>query len=152
MHTASGLLHADHRIPSLSYETLIKATLWLTKNVKEAERLFRQAVFNIFAHNRDDHAKNFSFLMNIQGEWSVSPAYDLTFSSGPGGEHCTTIMGEGKNPNATHLLKLADIAGIQRLKAMRILDEVSAAVSKWPQFAEEAGVTRRSSQLIQKYL
>lgn len=152
MHTASGLLHADHKLPSLSYETLIKATLWLTRNTHEAERLFRQAVFNVFAHNRDDHAKNFSFLMNIKGIWSVSPAYDLTFSAGPAGEHCTTIMGEGKNPKASHLLKLAEIAGIERSKASLILDEVSAAVTKWPQFAEEAGVTRRSSQLIQKYL
>ena len=62
MHTVSGLLHADHRFPSLDYETLMKATLWLTKDIREGEKLLRLAAFNVFAHNRDDHAKNFSFL------------------------------------------------------------------------------------------
>ncbi len=152
MHTASGLLHADHRIPSLSYETLLKAALWLTKNSHEAEKIFRYAVFNVLAHNRDDHAKNFSFLMNKHGEWSVSPAYDLTFSSGPGGEHCTTVMGEGRNPSRTHLIKLAEVANIERSKAHLIIEQIEAAIADWPKFAEEAGVTRRSSDLIKKFI
>jgi serine/threonine-protein kinase HipA len=85
----AGLLHADHREPSLDYETVMKATLYLTRDVRQCESQFRNAVFNVFSHNRDDHAKNFSFLMEAQGVWSVSPAYDLTFSSGPAGEHST---------------------------------------------------------------
>ena len=96
-HTLSGLLHADHRIPSIDYETVMKATGILTKNIEECEKQFRNAAFNVFSHNRDDHAKNFSFLMDENGTWTVSPAYDLTFSTGPGGEHCTTIMGNGRN-------------------------------------------------------
>ena len=62
VHTLSGLLHADHRIPSLDYETVIKVTMLLTRNMDEVEKQFRNAVFNVFAHNRDDHAKNFSFI------------------------------------------------------------------------------------------
>jgi len=112
MHTVSGLLHVDHSIPSLDYETIMKATLWLTKDAREGEKQFRVAVFNILAHNRDDHAKNFSFLMDEKGVWQVSPAYDLTFSSGPSGEHCTTVMGEGKNLTIAHIVKLAEISGI----------------------------------------
>jgi len=92
VHTVSGLLHADHRMPSLDYEAILKTALALTKSVPEAEALFRLAAFNVFAYNRDDHAKNFSFLMDTTGAWQAAPAYDLTFSSGPGGEHSTTVL------------------------------------------------------------
>lgn len=151
-HTLSGLLHADHRIPSLDYESVIKATSILTKNAFETEKQFRNSVFNVFAYNRDDHAKNFSFLMDQNGVWTVSPAYDLTFSSGPGGEHCTTILGNGRNPGTNDLLKLAEVAKINKQKAILIIDQVKEAISKWRQFAEEASVSKLSSQNIQKQL
>ena len=148
----SGLLHIDHRLSSLDYETIIKATASLTKDVRECEKQFRAAVFNVFTHNRDDHAKNFSFLMNEEGIWSVSPSYDLTFSSGPSGEHSTTIMGEGKNPTVTHLLKLAEVGEIKKQKALQIIDEVYAAVSLWRSFAENTGVSKFSARIIEKAL
>ena len=148
VHTVCGLLHADYRIPSLDYETIMKATLWLTKSQMESEKQFRAAVFNVFSHNRDDHSKNFSFLMDENGVWHVSPSYDLTFSSGPAGEHCTTIMREGKNPTSSHLLKLAEIAGIKKQTALQIIDEVRGAISKWVDFAQEAGVHPSSLAMI----
>ncbi len=148
MHTISGLLHADHRVPTLDYEILLKATLHLTKDAQECEKQFRQMVFNIFSHNRDDHAKNFSFLMNKNGKWKVSPAYDLTFSSGPVGQHCTTILGEGKNPSISHILKLAEMVSIKKKRALEIVDEVKTAVSKWEKFAEKSGVNKKSSKVI----
>lgn len=80
----------------------MKATLWLTKNPKEGKKQFRAAVFNVLSHNRDDHAKNFSFLMDEKGIWKVSPAYDLTFSSGPSGEHYSMIMRECTKRFANH--------------------------------------------------
>jgi len=150
MHTACGLLHVDYRIPSLDYETIMKATLWLTKDTRKCEKQFRVAVFNVLTHNRDDHAKNFSFLMDENGSWHVSPSYDLTFSSGPAGEHCTVIMGEGKNPNLSHLLILADVGDIKRQKALSIIDEVQNAVSKWDTFAKDADVTKASYSRIQR--
>ena len=61
--------------------------------------------------------------MDENGVWRVSPAYDLVFSSGPGGEHCTTMMGEGKKPAREHCLKLALIAGIKREKALEIIEK-----------------------------
>ncbi len=152
MHTFSGLLHIDHRIPSVDYTMLIKATLWLTKDVRECEKQFRNAVFNVLAHNRDDHSKNFSFLMDQNGTWRISPSYDLIFSSGPGGEHHSTIMGEGKNPKISHLLKLAEVASIQPQKALSIIDQVKEAVSKWPHFSKQAFVSTKSSDRIQKEL
>lgn len=148
MHSLSGLLHADHREPSMDYETILKVTGSLTKNLLECERQFRAAVFNVFSHNRDDHTKNFSFLMNDAGEWSVSPAYDLIFSSGPRGEHCTLVMGEGHHPGSPHLLQLAFQTGIKSARAKEIISEVRDAVNQWPAFAKEAGVSPQTTKLI----
>jgi serine/threonine-protein kinase HipA len=152
MHTICGLLHADHRVPSLDYEILLKATRYLTKDIQECEKQFRQMVFNIFAHNRDDHSKNFSFLMDKEGKWKVSPAYDLTFSSGPVGQHSTTILGEGKNPSISHMLKLAELVSIKPKTAITIIDEVKAAVSKWKKFADESKVSAKSTKNIETTL
>jgi serine/threonine-protein kinase HipA len=148
MHSIAGLLHADHRIPTLDYEILLKATLHLTKDIQECEKQFRQMVFNIFSHNRDDHSKNFSFLMDKDGKWKVSPAYDLTFSSGPVGQHSTTILGEGKNPSISHMLKIAEIVSIKPKTALTIIDEVKAVVSKWDKFADKSKVSSKSSKNI----
>lgn len=152
MHTLCGLLHADHRYPSLDYSTIMKTTMLLTQNQLEVERQFRNATFNVFAHNRDDHSKNFSFLMDEDGSWHVSPAYDLTFSSGPGGEHCTSVMGEGRTPTTSHLLKLATVSGIPDKIARQIIEEVKSAVMLWPTFAKEANVSNQSLQSISKQL
>jgi serine/threonine-protein kinase HipA len=151
-HTLSGLLHADYRIPSLDYETVMKATYILTRSMVENEKQFRNIVFNVFSYNRDDHAKNFSFIMDDKGTWTVSPAYDLTFSTGPGGEHCTAIRGNGRNPGTTDLLKLGAVTGINEQKAQLIIDQVKEAVSKWRQFAEEANVSQQSSKNIYSQL
>lgn len=150
MHTASGLLNADHRIPSLDYENLFRGMLALDPDIREVEKLFRLACFNVFAHNRDDHSKNFSFLMNSKGEWSFAPAYDLTFSFGPGGEHSALVMGEGRNPNKTHLMKLAK--KFQLKKANEIIDQVMEAVNKWSASAEQAEVSTDSQNTIGKKL
>ena len=148
MQTLAGLLHADHREPSLDYETIMKATIYLTRDVRECEVQFRNAVFNVLSHNRDDHSKNFSFLMDKNGIWSVSPAYDLTFSSGLAGEHTTMIMGEGKNPTKNHLLKLASIGNIKKENALKIIEQVSEATHKWYDFAENAGVSKLQNKNI----
>ena len=114
MHSLSGLLHADHRAPTMDYGGLLTATQVLTKDVTEMEQAFRLACFNVLAHNRDDHAKNVSFLLDdATGQWRLAPAYDLTFSSGPGGEQSMLVMGEGRSPGATHLQALAKKHGIK---------------------------------------
>ena len=77
--------------------------------------------FNVFAHNRDDHSKNFSFLYDeSQKEWHLSPAYDLTYSSSFNGEHATTINGEGKNPTLDDILAVAKNIGIKEKQAKDI--------------------------------
>jgi serine/threonine-protein kinase HipA len=149
-HTLSGLLHADHRMPSLDYKTIMQTTANLTKNISEQKKQFRNIAFNIFAHNRDDHAKNFSFLMDTNGTWTLAPAYDLTFSSGPGGEHCTSLLNNGRNPGTTELLQLAQLFHIT--DAQLIITQVRQAISSWKTFASDAGVSKSSTDLIHKYL
>ncbi len=108
MHSVAGLTHSDFRFPTLDYDDLLNLTLHLTKDVNEQKKMYRLACFNLFSHNRDDHVKNFSFLMDEKGVWKISPVYDATFSYGPGGEHSTTYLGEGKNPRKEHLEKLGE--------------------------------------------
>ena len=152
MHTISGLLQVDHRDPSLDYESIMKATLYLTKDSRQCEVQFRNAVFNVLSHNRDDHSKNFSFLMDENGVWTVSPAYDLTFSSGPMGEHSTMIMGEGRNPTKEHFLKLANVGNIKEDKALDIIHQVLYATEKWCEFASDVGVSKLQTKNIGEYL
>jgi serine/threonine-protein kinase HipA len=130
MVSVSGLLETSHRLPNLDYNILMKLTLKLTKNYQDVEQLYRLMCFNVFAHNRDDHSKNFSFLYD--GEWELSPAYDLTYSSSFNGEHATTINGEGKKPTLEDILAVAKNIGLKEKQArdiaLNIKDECSSLV------------------------
>jgi serine/threonine-protein kinase HipA len=148
MHTAAALLHANFRFPSLDYENLITLTGYLTKDVREIEKMFRLAVFNVLAHNRDDHGKNFSFLMDQFGEWKLSPAYDLTFSSGPNGHQSTMILGEGQNPTIAHLKELGKIADLKILKITEIIEQTKNALNDWEKLAIHYGVSKMNIKLI----
>lgn len=149
-HTFAGLIHANFRIPSTDYGDLLKVTRALTRNHSDVLRTFRQMVFNVAAHNRDDHAKNFTFMLNSDDEWSLTPAYDLIFSSGPGGEHTMTVLGEGRQPTTSHCMKLAEQAGIKPREASAIIEAVNAAVARWPDFADQAGCTRKITTMISR--
>ena len=121
MISVSGLLETSHRLPNLDYNILMKLTLELTKNYQDIEQLYRLMCFNVFAHNRDDHSKNFSFLYDeSKKEWLLSPAYDLTYSSSFNGEHATTINGEGKNPSLDDILAVGVNIGIKEKQAREI--------------------------------
>lgn len=86
--------------------------------------------------------------MDPKGGWRVSPSYDLTFSFGPGGEHCSMVMGVGKDPGIKQLLELAKISNIKKSDALKIIDKVKSSVSKWSAFAKDAGVSSASCKLI----
>lgn len=152
MHTASGLLHSDFRIPSLDYEDLLNLTGALTRDVREVEKMYRLAVFNVLSHNRDDHAKNFSFLMNDQGEWRLTPAYDLTFSSGPNGEQSTMVMGEGKHPTINHLRKLGQDAKLSQKFIEEVIDQTKKALSRWIELSKVYQVQNSNIELISTIL
>ena len=119
---AQGLLHSDFRTPSIDYQDFIELTTVMTRDVREVTKMFRLAAFNVLAHNRDDHSKNCSFLMDESGDWRLSPAYDLTLSSGPGGEQSTVLMGEGKAPHMQQLRSLGEVADLSKKAVAHILD------------------------------
>jgi serine/threonine-protein kinase HipA len=140
IHSVAGLVHSDFRIPSLDYDDLLGLTLHLTKDVNEQHKMFRLAVFNLLTHNRDDHAKNFSFILDDRNNWMLSPAYDLTFSFGPGGEHSTTYLGIGKEPSFIELEKLAKKHSIKDAK--QIIDEVKSVVSNFKNYAKDVDMSK----------
>lgn len=131
MVSVSGLLETSHRLPNLDYNTLMKLTLELTRNYQDIEQMFRLMCFNVFAHNRDDHSKNFSFLFDdTKKEWHLSPAYDLTYSFSFNGEHATTINGEGKNPTLENILAVAKNIGLKKNFAKDIALDIQKECSK----------------------
>ena len=132
MISVSALLETSHRIPNLDYETLMKLTWALTEDPEEMEKLYRQMCFNVFAHNRDDHSRNFSYLyLEKEQRWILSPAYDLTYSSSLGGEHATTVHGNGRNPGKKELLAVAESGGISERRASVIADDVRDCVEEF---------------------
>ncbi len=131
MLSVSAILETSHRIPNLDYDILMRLTLELTKDYSELEKLYRLMCFNVFAHNRDDHSRNFTYLYDeLEGCWRLSPAYDLTYSYSLGGEHATMVHGNGRDPGLTDLLAVAKNAGINERRAKRIAQEIQECVNE----------------------
>ena len=129
MASASALLEVSHRVPSLDYTSLMGLTWQLTRQADELLRMYTLMCFNVFAHNRDDHSNNFSFLC-VDGTWRMAPAYDLTYSNSMGGEHATTVAGEGRNPSVKDILSVAKKAGISMSTARQIAGMVEQTVGQ----------------------
>lgn len=131
MISVSALLETSHRIPNLDYDILMKLTWELTKDFTEIEKLYRLMCFNVFAHNRDDHSKNFTFIYDEEEhKWKLSPAYDLTFSYSIGGEHATTVHGNGSNPGLKDVLAVAQQIGMNERKAKIIAEEIRECINE----------------------
>jgi serine/threonine-protein kinase HipA len=135
MITASGLLHASHRYPSMDYVDLLNAAFHLTRSIEEVKKLYRVMIFNVVTFNRDDHAKNFSFLCE-DGQWRCSPAYDLVYSYGFKGQHSTTINGKG-NPRLEDMLSVGEEVGLKRKDCKQIYDEVKSSTSELVAYVKE---------------
>jgi serine/threonine-protein kinase HipA len=140
MHSASGLLHDNYNHSQMDYGHLMDLAFRLEKHIGAYEKVFRIAAFNLYAHNRDDHSKNFSFLMDKNGKWNMAPPYDLTFSNSSYGFHSTMFAGESQNPNSQHLLKLADHFGVKN--ADSIIEKVKTAISNWKTIAKECDLSK----------
>lgn len=126
MLTAAAILETDWRTASMDYHTLMKLTRILSRsNAEDTAQMYRRMCFNVFAHNRDDHAKNFSWLYDpAQDCWHPSPAYDLTWSTTYYGEHATTVDGNGKNPGMQELLAVGKAAGMKVKACRKIAEEI----------------------------
>lgn len=127
MAAASALLEVSHRIPALDYSSIMALTWQLTKQSSELKKMFLLMCFNVFAHNRDDHSNNFSFIC-ARGTWRLAPAYDLTYSDSFGGEHATTVAGEGQNPGMKEILQIARKAGFREAQAREMAESVRETV------------------------
>lgn len=144
MISLAGAVEAPSDRPSASYDTFLRATRAITRRTDDVIEAYRRMVFNVLAHNRDDHTRQFSFLMNAEGEWRLAPAYDLTYAPGPGGEHYLDIEGEGRSPARHHVEALGARHSIPPKQVEAIIGDVGAAVSDWPQHARAAGVSKTS--------
>ena len=148
LHSAAGMLNDNFRYSTMDYGNLMDATFRLEHDVVGQEKILKIAAFNVFAHNRDDHSKNLSYLMDSAGNWKMAPAYDLTYSNSSHGMHSTTIAREGKYPGKSHLMELVNEFRLKN--GALLIDQVAEAVSAWKSFAKDAGVTKESMELIEK--
>ncbi len=147
----AALLELDFRRDLVDYAHLLDATLRLTRDFGEVERALRLAAFNVLAGNRDDHAKNVAFLMSPSGEWSLAPAYDLTWG-GDAGYHAMSVDGESRTPTADHVARVGLRLGLDRKRVHAVIDEVRAAVSRWKEFAEAAAVPAKAAAEVGRSL
>ena len=131
MLTTAALLELDFEQPSLDYHSLMKLTKIITRDNKDdVENMFRRMCFNVFAHNRDDHSKNFTYLYDESADsWRLSPAYDLTYSNTYYGEHTTTVDGNGRNPGKKELLAVGTMAGMKKELCMDIITEIKNCIN-----------------------
>ncbi|MCO1336669.1 type II toxin-antitoxin system HipA family toxin [Microbulbifer sp. OS29] len=144
MQSLCGIAHLDFNMAGAhSYEQLfsVMRELYLPKN--EAIQQYRRMVFNVLARNQDDHTKNIAFLMDQRGEWSLSPAFDITYAHNPGGawtsQHQMSVNGKRDHFVLEDLIAVGKVISIKR--PMDIIDEVAKAIEKWEEFAENAGVS-----------
>ena len=141
MVSLGGALEASSHMPSVDYDGFLKATLAITHSMADVEQAFRRMVFNILARNRDDHVRQHAYLMDDRGNWRLAPAFDLTFSNGPGGEHYMAVLGEGRAITREHVEKLGKNHGIPAKRVTAAIDEVRAALADWPAHARDTGVS-----------
>ena len=147
-HTLGGLIHADHRIPSCDYDTYLQVTQVLTKQQLAIKQAFRRMLFNLIAHNRDDHVKNFSFRFDQCAQWQLAPAYDLMPTTGMAGEHTMSINGEGKQPQLKDLKVLAEKYNVSHLT--ELIEQVKDAVSQWSNLAKQYDIKLQIIDEVQK--
>lgn len=148
-HTLAGLLHADFRTASaVDYATFLKTVRLLTSSEQQVLQAFRQCVFNIIFNNRDDHPKNFTFLLNQKNLWELSPVYDLTFSYGPGGEHHMDICGEGLAPGLNDLVQLSEQLSLNKNKVRKIIDEVAEVATTFKKQTQKWPIRKKTVDLI----
>jgi serine/threonine-protein kinase HipA len=149
--TFCAINHFDfNEVLLYSYEELFETMRMLNLSYPEAQEMYRRMVFNVMSRNCDDHTKNFSFMMNQKGEWSLSPAYDVCHAYRPDSQwvsqHALSINGKRKNITRNDLLDVGKLMNIKRANAL--IDEVKNSCAKWKFFADMAHVEPRLRDAI----
>lgn len=123
MHSLAGYLNTDFRIPNCDYDIFIRSTSHITQNdVSEVKQAFACALFNVIFNNRDDHTKNFSYVLNEHREWKLAPSYDLTYNEGPSGYHQMSVMGEAQLIPKQAIVALAKVANITDSELAKMIE------------------------------
>jgi len=154
MQSLGAIADYDYRQPaSYSHEQAIQVIRRLGLPRKDMDQQVLRAMFNVVGRNCDDHVKNIAFLMNRRGEWRLSPAFDISYAWNPSGEwtsrHQMSVNGKRDGFMREDLLALAKVADIKKARAEQMVDHVIEAVSRWPDFAAEAGVSNARVKEIQ---
>lgn len=157
MQSLCALAHYDFNMAgAYSYEQALLVMRQLQLPMQAIEQQLRRMAFNIVARNQDDHVKNIAFLMNKSGEWSLAPAFDVTYSFNPAGawtaSHQMTMNGKRDQFTLDDFNACARSASMKRGRAATIVTEVQATVSKWRSFAEQAGLPEAVREKIQRTL
>ena len=155
MQSLCALAHFDfNQAGASAYEQALLAIRRLQLPMAAVEEQFRRMVFNIVARNQDDHVKNIAFLMDKQGEWSLAPAFDVTYSYNPSGTwtatHQMTLNGKRDGFGREDFEACAKAALMKRGRAATIVEEVQAAVRRWPEFAAAARLADELRDRIQR--
>ena len=150
-----GMAHFDYKKAGYySYEQFFQVMRGLRLPHNQAIQMYRRMVFNVIARNQDDHTKNIAFVMDKQGTWKLSPAFDLTYSYNPAGEwtssHQMTINGKRDGFIKEDLIQVGKSISISR--PSDFIEEIIETVSHFDNFAEEAGVDKGKSMMIKRYL
>lgn len=155
MHTVAGLTHTDFNIPGhFSYDMLLKLTMHLTGNQSDVEEQYRRMVFNVIGRNQDDHAKNFSFMMDKKGDWNVTPAYDITYANGAGytKNHQLSIKGKTNNFTLDDLLYIAKENSIKESWVREVIQKTVDVVSEFEQRARKIQLREDFIKMVAKDL
>lgn len=137
IHSACGLLHADFRTSSLDYKNLLKLTLLLTKNKQDVEQMARLMIFNVKSENKDDHSKNFSFMLDKNNKWKLAPAYDLTKSAGINGEQTAMVNSKGTDITDNDLIEEAQSVDISPTKTKEMIEEITSSLADYEKLIKE---------------
>ncbi|KVA72589.1 toxin HipA [Burkholderia ubonensis] len=153
MQSLAAFTGADYKTAgTLDYVNFLRATQMCTNDLREKALAYERAVFNVTFNNRDDHPKNFAYIMSPSGEWKLAPAYDVTFCEGPGGYHQMDVMGEALAIDRKAMLSLADEAEISADVAGGIIDRFCDVASQFAAMTENlfpGGVTQDTLHVIQ---
>ncbi len=153
MQSLGALAHFDYnQAGAYSYEQALQVIRQLELPMASLEEQFRRMAFNVVARNQDDHVKNIAFLMDREGQWSLAPAFDLIYSYNPGGDwtarHQMTLNGKRDDFTLADFRACAKSAMLKRGRDKLLLEEVIAAVARWPEFAKKAGVAPEQRKQI----
>lgn len=154
MQSLAAFTGADYQTPGvLDYRNFLRATQMCTNDMREKASAFKRIVFNVAFNNRDDHPKNFSYLMSRTGQWSLAPAYDVTFCEGPGGYHQMDVMGEALAINRKQLLALGEQeAELASAEVNKVIDEICTVAAGFTAIAKNTlpdQITQDTLKMIQ---